>query len=135
MNYFIQDSGHPGFEKMPQPKDFPFPNFIADIATPNNTDDPADKTIEERFTGDNYYMSTAQDPSNRTSIYPNEKEFAQALLTQSEPTLLVTGGTYANMRHERVEDVLPFAFPFGAGGPGGTQQTLISKEAGFQRLF
>ena len=40
-----------------------------------------------------------------------------------------------NMKELKVEDVLPFAFPFGLGGPSCSRQTQISQEACFQRYF
>ena len=56
-----------------------------------------------------------------------------ALINQSAPTLLTIGGNYANMRELKVEDVLPFVFPFGLGGPSGSgaRRTQISVEACF----
>ena len=58
-----------------------------------------------------------------------------ALINQSAPTLLTIGGDYANMKELKVEDVLPFAFLFGLGGPSCSKRTQISKEACFQRYF
>jgi len=39
------------------------------------------------------------------------------------------------MKELRVDDVLPFTFPYGIGGPSGKQHTQKSKEDRFQRLF
>ena len=58
-----------------------------------------------------------------------------ALFTGKKPTLLAVGGDYANMKELRVEDVLPFAFPYGMGGPGGRRRNPISVECTFQRIF
>lgn len=135
LNYFIELSGHPGYADMPVPDEFPAPIFVADAPDENNTDEETNREVEETFVGGNYYFSSGQDPNVETSVYEDSQKFAQALLTQTEPTLLTVGGTYADMKTLRVEDVLPFAFPFGIGGPGGPRRTRISKEACLQRYF
>jgi len=38
-------------------------------------------------------------------------------MKRSAPTLLALGWTYANNVEMNVENILPFAFPFGIGGP------------------
>ena len=116
LNYFIEESGHPGYKDMSLPKEFPSPVFVADEANDNNTDISIDPEIEKTVVGGTYYLSTAQDPSHVTSVYPDTRHFATALLTNSSPTLLAHGCQYANMRELRVEDVLPFAFTTGRGG-------------------
>lgn len=74
----------------------------------------------------------AQDPSPETCVYPDEKQFAIAMLNQSSPILLSSGGDYARMKELGVEDVIPFAFPHGMGGPKLKRRTPISKEACIQ---
>jgi len=94
-----------------------------------------DPQLGSKFTGGNYYLSTAQDPSIKTSVFEDEKNFARAMLSQkpqTDLTLLAIGGQYANMRQVHVEDILPFAFPFGIRGTGGRQRNQISQEACFQ---
>lgn len=135
LNWFIRESGHPGFRGMPEPKKFPTPVFVADDPHSNNTDETVDPQAEKEFVGGNYYLSTAQDPSVKTSVFQDETKFARAMLSQKDPTLLAIGGQYANMRNVRVEDILPFVFPFGIGGPGGKRRSRISQEACFQRYF
>jgi hypothetical protein len=44
-------------------------------------------------------------------------KFALAMFQHSAPTLLAYGGTYANLKEMNVENILPFAFSFGIGGP------------------
>ncbi len=39
------------------------------------------------------------------------------MFQHSAPTLLAYGGTYANVNDVPIENILPFAFPFGIGGP------------------
>jgi hypothetical protein len=46
----------------------------------------------------------------------------------SAPTLLVYGGTYANNVEMKDENILPFAFPFGIGGPKMKQRVKVSFE-------
>ena len=135
LNYFITKSGHSGYEKMSTPSEFPSPVFVEDTESENNTDESVDPTVENSFQGGTYNFSTAQDPSDQTSVYSQSQKFAWAMLNQSTPTLLVAGGNYANMKELRIEDVLPFAFPFGLGGLKGPRRTRISQEALFQRYF
>ncbi len=44
------------------------------------------------------------------------------------PTLLALGGTYANNAEMQVENILPFAFPFGIGGPKMKCRVRVSLE-------
>lgn len=39
------------------------------------------------------------------------------MINRSAPTLLAIGGQYAKSNEIKVENVLPFAFPYGIGGP------------------
>jgi hypothetical protein len=59
----------------------------------------------------------AQDPSEATSVYGSLESFSLAMFQCSAPTLLAYGGTYANITDVPIENILPFAFPFGIGGP------------------
>ena len=47
LNYFIKESGHPGYKDMPLPKEFPSPVFVTDEANDNNTDTSVDPKIEK----------------------------------------------------------------------------------------
>jgi hypothetical protein len=42
------------------------------------------------------------------------------------PALLAYGGTYANITDVPIENILPFAFPFGIGGPKMNQRVKVS---------
>ena len=44
------------------------------------------------------------------------------------PTLLAYGGTYANVNDVPTENILPFAFPFGIGGPKMKRRMKVSLE-------
>ncbi len=46
----------------------------------------------------------------------------------SAPTQLAYGGTYANVNDFPIENILPFAFPFGIGGPKMKCRTKVSLE-------
>ncbi len=60
---------------------------------------------------------TAQDPLQHTSVYGSSDIFALAIFQRSAPTLLAYVGTYAKNADMKIENILPFAFPFGTGGP------------------
>ena len=51
MNYFITESGHPGYKDMPLPQDFPKPNYIEDDATGDNTAQPINSKVEDQYVG------------------------------------------------------------------------------------
>ena len=53
----------------------------------------------------------------------------------SAPTLLALGGTYANNVEMNVENILPFAFPFGIGGPKMNRKVKVSLELCIQLYF
>ncbi len=50
------------------------------------------------------------------------------MFQQSAPTLLAYGGTFANLKEMNVKNILPFAFPFGIGGPKMKQKLKVSYE-------
>jgi hypothetical protein len=51
------------------------------------------------------------------------------------PTLLALGGTYANNVEMQLENVLPFAFPFGIGGPKMNRRVKVSLETMYPTVF
>ena len=71
--------------------------------------------VEEQFLGGTYYLSTAQDSSYTISVFEDTKNIARAYFGNCAPTLLTTDGNYVNMNDLKVEDILPFTFPFGLG--------------------
>ncbi len=113
LTWFVKESGHPGYLHTSVPEDCPQPLLVEDISTKNNTDKPADKTVEANYEGGTYYFSTAQDPLQHTSVYGSSDIFALAMFQCSASTLLAYGGTYAKNAHMKIENLLPFAFPFG----------------------
>ncbi len=50
-------------------------------------------------------------------------------------TLLALGGTSANNVEMNVENILPFAFPFGIGGPKMKRKVKVSLELCIQLYF
>ena len=128
LTWFVKESGHPGYLNTSVPEDCPQPLLVEDNPTKNNTDDPSDKTLEANYEGGTYYFSTAQDPSQHTSVYGSSDNFALAMFQRSAPTLLAYGGTYAKNADMKIENILPFAFPFGIGGPKMKQRVKVSLE-------
>jgi hypothetical protein len=55
-------------------------------------------------------------------------KFAIAMLQRSVPTLLVSGGTHANIREMKITAVMPFLFLFCLGGPDMKQKVNVSEE-------
>jgi hypothetical protein len=128
MTWFVEQSGHPGFSNTAIPNKCPQPHLIEDKESTNNTDNPCDKTVKTMYEGGTYYFSSAQDPSESTSVYGSSERFALAMFQHSAPTLLAHGGNYANVNDVPIENILPFAFPFGIGGPKMKHRTQVSLE-------
>ena len=128
LTWFVKESGHSGFLNISIPEDCPQPLLVENNPTKNNTDDPSDKTVESNYEGGTYYFSTAQDPSQHTSVYGSSDIFALAMFQRSAPTLLAYGGTYAKNADMKIENILPFAFPFGIGGPKMERRVKVSLE-------
>ena len=117
LSWFIQKSGHPGYKDLPLPENIQVPKLIEERDSTNNIDPSVNSEIEDTFTGGTYFFSCAGDPSHNTSCYGTQNNFALALMNRSAPTLLAVGGNIAKSNEINVEDVLPFAFPYGLGGP------------------
>jgi hypothetical protein len=92
------------------------------------TNVPSNETVETSYEGGTYYFSTAQDPSQHTSVYGSSDIFALAIFQRSAPTLLAYGGTYAKNAEMEIENILPFAFPFDIGGPQMKRRVKVSLE-------
>jgi hypothetical protein len=133
--WFIEESGHKGFQNVPLPKDCPEPIIIQDNDVVNNTDPSIDSKTEETFVGGSYFFSSAQDPKPNNSVYATDTDFTMAMLNQAAPTLLVYGGKYTNMKELALENLLPFAFPYGLGTPKQKRPQRVSFEACIQRYM
>ena len=114
---FIEESGHTGFQNVPIPEDCPQPVLIEDPETQNNTDMPMNADVEDTISGGSYFLSTAQDPNSKTSVYGTDTNFTVALMNRKTPKLLVYGGKYAHVNELDLKNLLPFAFPYGLGTP------------------
>ena len=129
MTWFIQESGHPGYESVTVPEECPKPTLVREETDKQNTvDDPVDETIENEFDGGTYYFSSANDPSTDTGIHDTHLKFTKSLLNRTPPTLLAYGGEYKSGSGLLLEDVLPTAFPFGLGGPRMPRRAGVSLE-------
>jgi hypothetical protein len=128
LTWFVQQSGHPGYRNTAIPDDCPHPFLVKDCESTNNTDESVDINVESNYESGTHSFSTAQDPSVNASVYGSSDKFAIAMLQRSAPNLLVYGGTYANNVEMNVENILPFAFPFGVRGPKMKQRVKVSLE-------
>ncbi len=81
------------------------------------------------------FFSSAQEPSDTTSVYGSSDKFALAMFQRSAPTLLAYGGTYANIKEINIEYILLIAFPFGIGGPKMKQKVKVSHELCIQHYM
>jgi hypothetical protein len=101
---------------------------VEDQETANNTDTSINVNAETNIESGTYYFSSAQEPSENTSVSCLSDKFALAMFQHSAPTLLVYGGTYANLKEMNIKNLLPFAFSFGNGGPKIKRKVKVSYE-------
>jgi len=128
ITWFIQESGHPGYNKILIPKDCPQPLLVEDPETRNNTDDPTNAILEANYEGGTFVVSSSQDPSEDTLVFGSTDKFSIAIMNCCALTLLASGGTYANNVEMNVQNILPFTFPFGIGGPKMKKRVPVSLE-------
>jgi hypothetical protein len=116
MTWFVQKSGHIGFKETSIPEECPQPLLVKE----------REQTITPTFLSIkmlNQVMKVGHIASlqlkilQKPHLYMSTKRFAFALFQNSAPTLLAYGGTYANIPDVSIENILPFDFPFGFGGP------------------
>jgi hypothetical protein len=89
----VKKSGHPGCQKTTVPEECPQQLFVGDQETNNNTDKLVDVNVETNIESGTDYFSSAQEPSENTSVYGLSDKFALAMFQHSAPTLLAYGGT------------------------------------------
>ena len=87
---------------------------------------PTHPTLDANYEGGTFVFSSAQDPSEDTLVYGSTDKFAIAIMNRCAPTLLESGCTYANNVEMNVKNILPFAFPFGIGGPKIKRRVQVS---------
>ena len=129
LEWFVNKSGHPGYEGVTPPTQCPQPTIIADKDTSNNTDQQCNPTIEKTFAGSSFHFTSTHEPQDDTGIYDTNQKFVKAMIDRTMPTLLVSGGKYADLRELQLEDVCPLQFPWGQGGPKVKRRTPISVDA------
>ena len=79
--------------------------FLQDEDTQNNTDESEDPSVECRIGEKTYYFSNeAQNPSQKYSVFDNDKQFLNAMLDNSAPTMLMYGGSYLRGHEVNLED-------------------------------
>jgi hypothetical protein len=91
--------------------------------------------METNIESGTYHFSSAQDPTEKNSVFDSTEKFTIAMLKRSAPHLLVSGGSFANTIEMNVEDVLPFAFPFGSGVPKMKRQLKVSTQKCIQHYM
>jgi hypothetical protein len=128
LTWFVKESGHPGYQNTTIPEECPKLFFVEDQETNNNTDKLVNVNVETNIESGTYYFSSAQKPSENTSVYGFSDKFALAMFQCSAPILLAYGGTYAHLKEMNVKNILPFAFPFGIGGPKMKQKVIVCHE-------
>ncbi|KAL7453898.1 hypothetical protein ACHAWC_005529 [Mediolabrus comicus] len=128
LEWFVKESGHPGYKNVTPPSDCPQPRIIADEDTPNNTDEEHDPDKEKDFAGASFHFTSAHEPQDDAGagIYETNQKFLQAMLDRTMPTLLVCGSNYTDLRELLLENIAPIQFPFGQGGPKTERRTHIS---------
>jgi hypothetical protein len=75
-----------------------------------------------------HIISPLHKPSENTSVHGVSDKFALSMFQHSAPTLLANGGTYAHLKEMNIKNILPFAFPFGIGGPKMKRKVKVSNE-------
>ena len=133
LNWFVRVSGHSGFKDVTPPDECPdMIAFLKDEDTENNTDDAVDDHLECKIEGKTYYFSDdLQRPNTTTSVYDATDQFVKAMLNNTDPTMLMYGGSYLKSHEVHLEDVFPIQFPFGLGGPKPNcpRKVPVSEEA------
>ena len=126
LTWFVTKSGHKGYENITIPEKCPQPVLIEDKEKQNNTDQTIDPSMESNIESGTYYFTSAQEPNQDTSVFDCPDRFAIAMLQNKPPRLLVSGGTFANIQEMKIENVLPFSFPFGIGGMNMNRRVKVS---------
>ena len=128
-SWFVENNEHPSFKGQDLPIDVTSiqPTLIQDKDCA--TDKSEDEIKETSFGGATWSFSSAQDPSTDASVFETARKFACALVNRTIPKLLISGGTYVRDKEIDIEAVLPFAFPYGLGGPKSERRKNVPLEA------
>ena len=68
-------------------------------------------------------------------MYETSRKFACDLVHRSAPTVFAWEGNFAKEHELPIEAVLPFAFPYGTGGPKTKRATHVSFKQCIQRYM
>jgi hypothetical protein len=79
---------------------------VEDQETNDNSDKSVNVNVDTNIESGTYYFSSAQEPSENTSVYGLSDKFALAMFQRSAPILLAYGGTYAHLKEMSVENIL-----------------------------
>ena len=122
--------------------DSPIPNDVRALTLTiiqdqrhNDTEEEINPSLETILGDTQYFFTIAQDHNEESSVYETSRKFACALVNRSAPTVFIRGGNFAKEHELLVETVLPFAFPYGTGGPKTKHATAISLKSCIQRYF
>ena len=80
LDWFIKDTGYPSFKHFTPSKKCPQPEFIRDECCANNTDKSENPDVGNVFVNRSFYISLAQNPSCRTSVYETEEYFPLSII-------------------------------------------------------
>eukprot|EP00986_Skeletonema_menzelii_P013820 scaffold8448_cov188-Skeletonema_menzelii.AAC.1 len=126
LEWFVRESGHTGYKDVTPPTDCPQPTIVVDEETNNNTDQEQNPKVEESFAGASFHFTSTHEPHDDTGVHETNQKFVKAMIERTMPTLLVSGGSFANLRELLLENVAPLQFPFGQGGPKVSRRNHIS---------
>ena len=114
-------ANHPSYKDITPPEEAPHPVPLGGfVETQNNTDesDPSSEKVEKSFEGSRFTFAPANQPTENTGSFTNEKDFIFSLLQEKEPTLIFHGGDRVGSHNIKLEEMFPVQFPFGIGGLG-----------------
>lgn len=126
LRWFISESGHPGYADVQLPEQCAKPIMIEDPETEHNTDIEQNPELEKTWAGATFHFSSSHDPQEDVGVFESSQKFAKAMLDKTSPTLLVSGGNYANLREVLLENVAVLQFPYGKGGPKMKRRNALS---------
>ncbi len=108
--------------------------MIEDFKTRNNTNHPVNESLETTYEGGTFF-SHLHKILQKANLYMAPLIGLLAIMKHCAPTLLALGGTCANNVEMNVENILPFAFSFGIGGPKIKCKVKVSLKLCIQFYF
>ena len=126
LDWFIKESGHPGFKHFTPSKKCPKPEFIKDECHADNTDKLGNPDVKNVVVNGSLDFSLDQNLSCRTSVYEIKECFSTSITGGKKPTLLACGGNYDNLKDVGVEKIWLQCFHLGCGGPEMKRRNKVS---------